>query len=252
MKAEKISSGNKDFDLWLNGGYEPEIITCLYGPFGSGKTNFCLMATASVLSTQKKVVYVDTESSFSLERLKQILLSKSQERDILKNLIIIKPTSFEEQIDALEKILTLIRNQEIKLVIVDSIGMLYRLELGLMREEVREEVKNGQNKNEKLREQEKIRRVNLALARQLRLLSEIARKNCIPVIVTNQIYQGLDGSLHMVGGDLLKYWSKCLIQLENLGEKKKAVLIKHRSLGIREFNFRITNNGIEKIKKFLF
>jgi len=254
FEEQKLITGNRDFDAWLNGGYEREIITCLYGPFASGKTNFCLMALSNILKQGKKGVYIDTEASFSVERLKQIL-GKDFLEGMLKNLIIIKPTSFQEQVEAFSKLLKLSAMENIALIIVDSIAMLYRLELGLIREEVKEEAKEIKASEERTarEEKERIRKINLMLATQLRLLSEIARKKSIPVIVTNQVYQSpIDNSTHMVGGDLLKYWSKCLIQLENLGDKKKAILIKHRSLGAREFLFKITERGIEKVRKFLF
>lgn len=262
MLGQKISTGNKDFDDWLNGGYEPEVITCFYGPFASGKSNFCLMATANQLKEGKKVIYVDTEASLSLERLKQIL-GKAYSEALLKNLLILKPTNFKEQIDAFSLLLDITESKPISLVVVDSIAMLYRLELGLVREEM-EEASEGRKKVEKKdskeesleemkylhEEHEKIRRINLMLAQQLRLLSEIARKKAIPILVTNQVYQDLDGNIKMVGGDLLKYWSKCLIRLENLGEKRKAILLKHRSLGQKVFFYRIVESGIEKARKF--
>ena len=241
FEKPKLSTGNKAFDEWLNGGYEKDIITCFYGPYATGKTNFCLMALAELLKHRKKAIYIDTEASFSLERLKQIM-GKDYSKEKLKNVIIIKPTSFKEQIEAFEKLLKL--PKDVSAIFVDSIAMLYRLELGLVKDETKEEAKEI--------EKEKIRKVNLALANQLRLLSEIARKKKIAVIVTNQVYQDFEGNLHMVGGDLLKYWSKCLIQLEHHGDKRKAILIKHRSLPQKEFAYRIVEKGIEKVRRFLF
>lgn len=243
FEKPKISTGNKAFNEWLNGGYEKEIITCFYGPYATGKTNFCLMALAELLKKGKRSVYIDTEASFSFERIKQIM-GKDYSKDRLKNVVIIKPTNFKEQIDAFNKLLRSVRDKQIDAIFVDSIVMLYRLELGLVKEEGKELDKNI--------EREKIRKVNLALARQLRLLSEIARKKKIPVIVTNQVYQDFEGNLHMVGGDLLRYWSKCLIKLEHLGDKRKAILVKHRSLPQKEFTYRITEQGIEKVRRFLF
>ena len=50
----------------------------------------------------------------------------------------------------------------------------------------------------------------------------------------------------MVGGDILRYWSKCIIQLDNERGKRTAKLIKHRSMGEKEFNFIIVNQGIKR------
>ena len=90
-----------------------------------------------------------------------------------------------------------------------------------------------------------IQKVNAELTRQMGLLAEISRKQGIPVIVTNQIYKWEDES-KMVGGDILKYWSKCLIELVNDSGKKTAFLRKHRSLPEKRFPFQITNEGIRK------
>ena len=49
----------------------------------------------------------------------------------------------------------------------------------------------------------------------------------------------------MVGGDILKYSSKCLIELKNLKNMKLAVLKKHRSLPENlSTEFRIVQEGI--------
>ena len=118
--------------------------------------------------------------------------------------------------------------------------MLYRLELG-------DAIST--------KDSEKISEVNRKLAKQLRSLNEIARKQNIPVIVTNQVYASFTPNLEdrqtesrvsMVGGDLLKYWSKCLIEIQNFRGKRKLVLRKHRSLPIKELAFEIVNTGIKK------
>jgi RecA/RadA recombinase len=53
------------------GGYDCDIITTFYGPAGSGKTNFCVLAAASI-ARRKKVIFIDTEGGFSFERLNQL------------------------------------------------------------------------------------------------------------------------------------------------------------------------------------
>ncbi|MEK6827966.1 MAG: ATPase domain-containing protein, partial [Nanoarchaeota archaeon] len=67
----RLPTGSKILDGMLNGGYERDVITTLYGPAGSGKTVLCLLCAINV-AKDKKVVYVDSEGGFSLERLKQI------------------------------------------------------------------------------------------------------------------------------------------------------------------------------------
>ena len=66
----------------------------LAGPPASGKTNFVILASCSQAKKGNKVIFIDTEGGFSVERLKQI---DSKYEEILKNIIILKPTNFDEQ-----------------------------------------------------------------------------------------------------------------------------------------------------------
>ena len=58
MTNEKISAGDYELNKFLYGGYETDIITTIYGPGGSGKTNFCVLAAASQAKKGNKVVFV--------------------------------------------------------------------------------------------------------------------------------------------------------------------------------------------------
>jgi hypothetical protein len=52
--------------------------------------------------------------------------------------------------------------------------------------------------------------------------------------------------VNLVGGDLFKYWSKCIIELKNENKRRRAVLLKHRSLPEKEISFEIRDNGVFK------
>jgi len=69
---------HKDFDTLLGGGLQSRCITHIYGSPGSGKTNIALMATANAVKNGK-VIYIDSEGSFSVERLRQISGEKIDE-----------------------------------------------------------------------------------------------------------------------------------------------------------------------------
>ena len=236
---EKISSGNQDLDSFLNGGYENDVITTFYGPAGSGKTNLCMLAAVYAAKSGKKVVFIDTEGGFSVDRLKQLT-----NESVLNNILLLKATNFSEQQELFNRLLDEV-NENLGLIIVDSMVMLYRLELGLARE---------------AESDKRIMGINRSMSRQLRILSEIARKKNIPVLITDQVYSDFlkngddkelkEKKVHMVGGDLLKYWSKCIIELRRDGNyKRRALLRKHRSLPEKELVFYITDKGIEKAKQ---
>ncbi len=243
MSGNRISTGSYDLNKWLFGGYERDIITTVYGPAGSGKTNFCVLVTVSQAKKDNKVIFIDTEGGFSPDRFKQ-MTGEEYEKSV-KNVLLLKPTSFNEQKKIFDSLLKEINSDsKIGLIIVDSMTMLYRLEIADELSELNSEYKDS-----------KIKSVNRELARQLRTLAEISRKKNIPVIITNQIYYnfikdeqktGEERIAKMVGGDLLKYWSKCLIELKSENGKRNAILRKHRSLPEKELNFVISNEGIRK------
>lgn len=227
-RNDKISTGSYDLNSWLYGGYEKDIITVIYGSPGTGKTNFCMLAAVSQLKKGNKVIYMDTEGGFSIERIKQLAPESVEYKKILDNILLLKPTNFSEQKKAFEELLKHLK-KEVSLIVVDGMTMLYRLDF-------------SDAKNKSFEEMQKI---NSELARQLRTLAEIARKRNIPVIVTNQVYNWEDTN-RMVAGDILKYWGKCLIELANENGKRTAYLIKHRSLPEKSLSFQITNIGIKK------
>jgi DNA repair protein RadB len=239
MTDNKISTGSFDLNKWLYGGYEKGIITMLVGPAGSGKTNLTVLTSCSQAKKGNKVIFIDTEGGFSVERVKQIVGENSEE--VLKNIILLNPTSFEEQRKSFSELLNQLKKETISLIVIDGMATLYRLELG-------EAIRTGDEKE--------IADVNRKIAEQMRVLSEISRKKDIPIIITNQVYSGflseedlkngVEKKVNFVGGDLLKYWIKCIIELRNDNRKRKAVLIKHRSLPEKEMGFEIKNEGIFK------
>ena len=234
----KIMTGSRDLNNWLNGGYETGVITLFYGPAASGKSNFVTLACCHSAKKDKKIVFIDTEGGFSIDRVKQI--SGGIPAMILKNVIIFKPINFYDQKRVIIKLLKEYKSKNIGLIIVDSMVMFYRLELAEARKKSLDEV----------------RRVNFELASQIKALSEIARIGNIPILITTQVYSdflneqdflsGKEAGVNLIGGDILKYWSKCIIELQNNNGKKKAILRKHRSLAESELNFEICNEGIRK------
>ncbi len=208
-------------DALLGGGYETRIITTLYGPSSTGKTCLCILAAIETLKQGKKVVYIDTEGGFSIDRALQI---DPEFTSRLDNFLFFKPTSFAQQKQALDKIKDVA--DQLSLIIVDSIAMFYRLEVSM-----------AANYSD----------VNRDLNIQLIQLLQVAREQNIPVLMTDQVYANLENrnEVVMVGGDLLKYTSKCVIELKKLGKFGRAILKKHRSFPEgRSVDFLINEKGI--------
>ena len=221
---EKLSTGSDVLDELLGGGYEPGVLTTIYGPAGSGKTTTCLLSAISVAKS-KKIIFVDAEGGFSVERLKQ--LSKEYKK-VLDKILVLKPTSFELQKKAVDQIKKA-ASSKFGLIICDTISALYRAERG--------EDNQGLNRE---------------LGKQIAILLEIARTKNIPILMTNQVYADFKdkSKVNMVGGDIIKYSSKCLLELHMLsGSARQATLRKHRSLPEKSILFKIEEKGFIPLKK---
>ncbi|MBW2969866.1 DNA repair and recombination protein RadB [Candidatus Woesearchaeota archaeon] len=222
MYTKRVSSGVKFLDEFLEGGFEADAITTVYGPAGSGKTNLALLAAVSVAKQGKKVVFIDTEGGFSVARLKQIL---PDYKKLLDRIVFLRPASFEEQKQAFERLKELVNNK-IGLIVVDTMTMLYRLQRSF----------NDDN-------------FNHDLSLQMLWLNEIARKHHIPVLLTSQVYSSMEDRVKIVGGDILLYPSKCLLELESMHKgRRRLVLRKHRSIaGGKEAFFEIVEKGVQPV-----
>lgn len=223
-KVQRTSTGSQLIDNFLKGGVEEEIITNIFGESGSGKTNLAVQIAATVAQDPKKgkVIYVDTEKGFSPERFIQIADEQS-----LDQVLLYEPKNFEEQKQVIKNINKKTQQEEVSLIVVDSLVSLYRLEV------------NGDN----------VQQINQELSQQLSTLSKIARTTKIPIIVTNQVYTSFDEEeIELVGKDVPRYWSKCLIKLSKAEKNLRSIEIeKHRSLPEgRKTKFKITNTGLEK------
>jgi DNA repair protein RadB len=219
---------NCSIDSIIGGGVEKGCLTQFYGPPGSGKTNIALNLTLQCVKKGKKAILVDTEGGVSIERFKQI---SGQDFGVLaSNVLVFEPKTFQEQDEVLKNVENILESgrEKVDLVILDSAVALYRLKEG------------------------DLTQLNRELGKQMGLLSRIARKHQVAVIITNQIYSvfGDDGTTSMiapVGGTILKYWSKIMIELArgDADGDRYAILKRHRSRpeGLKA-RFKIVNHGL--------
>jgi RecA/RadA recombinase len=203
-----LITGNKELDKYFN--YSTKI-NCIYGKAATGKTNFCHLIASKVAET-KKVLFIDTEKSFSPERIGQLT-----DKDVLKNIIVVSAKDFSQQHKTILNLPNL--KHLINLVIIDSLSMHYRKEL-----------------------QEKNPEANPMLSKQFNILSELTSHN-IPVIFTSQVYDRFDNTIEPIGSNMVRNWSSCIIKLEYDNERK-LTLEKHPILRPTNFSFIIKNSGI--------
>lgn len=225
MKEKGKIPTSSPIDSLIGGGVEKGCITQFYGPPGSGKTNITLNLLVQNAKNGNGGIFVDTEGGLSIERVKQ--LSGSDFNELASNIIVFEPSTFTEQDSTLRRIEKMIESGEkVELVILDSAVALYR-------------VRDGDSSQ-----------INLELGRQMGLLTRLARKHDIAVVITNQVYASFEGEgmVEPVGGTILKYRSKIMVELErgDVSGERYAILKRHRSRpeGLRT-RFRIVDSGLK-------
>lgn len=216
-----MPTGCEAIDSLLGGGLVPKRINQIYGSSGTGKTNLCIQALVSALEAGKEVVFIDTEGGFSEKRLNQLTRGKADE--MLDRVHFYRVLDFSEQ----EKLIKKLGELDPHLVIIDSLTSQYRPELS----------------------EGDIREVNMKLSKQVNELSKVAREKEIPVLVTNQVYSDFNSDreeVRPVGGDVMKYASKVILQLKKNGRRREGILKKHlfREEGEKK-SFEITHTGLE-------
>ncbi|XP_033622832.1 DNA repair protein RAD51 homolog 2 isoform X2 [Fukomys damarensis] len=185
-----LSTTLSALDEALHGGVACGSLTEITGPPGCGKTQFCkMMSVLATLPTnmgglEGAVVYIDTESAFSAERLIEIAESRFpgyfniEEKLLLTStkVHVYRELTCEEVLQRIESLEEEIISKKVKLVIIDSIASV-----------VRKEFDTQLQGNMKER--------NKFLAKGASLLKYLAEEFSIPVILTNQITAHLSGAL---------------------------------------------------------
>lgn len=131
----RITTGSKGLDELLGGGVETNGITEMYGRFASGKTQLGFQLAVNVQMPANKggldgaVLFLDTEGTFRPERIKADAEGSGLDpKKILDNIFVSRATTSEQQILTIERADKLVREKNIKLIIVDSLMALFRSE----------------------------------------------------------------------------------------------------------------------------
>ncbi len=233
----KISTGSNNINALLGGGVETGAITEAAGAFGCGKTQLghCLAINVQFPREQGgadgKAVYIDTESTFRPERIKQIALAKGLDPEkILKNIFVARAFNADHQILLVDKVTDLIKNGEpIKLIIVDSLMAHFRAEFA-----GRGMLADRQQK----------------LNKHLHNLMRLAEAHSLAVYVTNQVMANpaimFGDPTTPIGGHILGHASTYRLYLrKGRKDSRVAKLIDAPNLPESETIFFITAKGIE-------
>ncbi len=133
----KLSTGSKNLDTLFGGGVETGSITECYGAFGSGKTSMAHQLAVNVQLPREKgggegiAVWIDTESTFRPERIKQISADLGLDPlEVLRKIMVVRAFNSDHQMLVAEKVEDLITKDKlpVRLVIVDSLMAHFRAE----------------------------------------------------------------------------------------------------------------------------
>ncbi len=131
-RVTKISTGVKDFDRILGGGFETGCISECFGQYGSAKTQIAHQLAVNVYAEDPTAVtvFIDTENTFRPERIIQFATGKNLEGDeVLKNIRVARAYNSDHQMLLVDKVEELIKGGlNVKLIVVDSLTAHFRAE----------------------------------------------------------------------------------------------------------------------------
>jgi len=232
-----ITTGSKNLDDLMGGkGIETKAMTEVFGAYGSGKSQlaFCLAVNVQLPlgkgGANGKAVFIDTESTFRPERIKQIAEALGAQPDkVLKNIFVARALNSDHQILLLDRITEMIKNGEpIKLVIVDSLTAHFRAEFS-----GRGQLADRQQK----------------LNKYLHNLMKLAEQHNLAIYVTNQVMANpammFGDPTTPVGGNILGHMSTYRLYFRR-GKKSSRVakMIDAPNLPENETIFFLTTGGL--------
>jgi len=237
----RLTTGSKAIDDILGGGLETQTITEFYGEYGSGKSQLCHQMCVNVQLPPEKgglgggALYIDTENTFRTERIVQMAqhLGLNPE-EVVKNVIYADAYTSDHQMFLLENADKVIKENNIRLIVVDSLTSHFRSEY-LGREMLAER-------------QQKLNKHMHRLIRLARAFNSVA-------VVTNQVMAKPDvffgDAVHPVGGHIVAHTSHTRIYLRksSRGPTRIARLVSSPYLPEGERVFKITENGVEDLSE---
>ncbi len=236
-RRDRISSGSNSFDDLLGGGLETKAVTEVYGEFGTGKTQLChtlcVMVQQDTLAggLDAKALYIDTENTFRPERIVSISDTRGIDpRKSLENIIVAKAYNSAHQELIIQEAGSVIEDNHVKLILVDSAVAHYRAEfLG------RATLSERQQRLNKF----------------MHILVRIAETYDLAVLVTNQIQASPDAyfgdAARPTGGNVVAHTSTYRIYLKRSGKNRIARMVDSPYHAEREIVFTLSERGISDV-----
>ena len=233
---KRLNLGSSNLDTLLGGGLETQAITEFVGEFGTGKSQICMTASIRTQLPEEKgglngkVLFIDTEGTFAAQRVYQIAQASGHDPEkILEGIIYSRVYNSDHQILSVDHAFKVCQEENIKLMIVDSVMSHFRGEY-IGRESLAE------------RQQR--------LNSHLHKLARIAQTLNLAVIITNQVQanpQAFFGDpTRPAGGNILAHASTHRVMLRKAsGGIRVAKVFDSPYLPESEAYFQITEKGVE-------
>ncbi|MFX1324099.1 MAG: helix-hairpin-helix domain-containing protein, partial [Promethearchaeota archaeon] len=133
--VEYITTGSSELNKILGGGFQTGKLTEVFGPFKSGKTNLAHTISVTCQLPEKQggintsVAYIDTENTFSKEKIKRIAKRFGLDPiEVLSRIYTARIYSSDHQIQMIQKAESLCKTRGVRLIIIDSLMALLRAE----------------------------------------------------------------------------------------------------------------------------
>jgi DNA repair protein RadB len=230
-KLTYASTGCPLLDKGLKGGFPAGYVSLVYGQAATGKTTLAMQTSIECARKGFKILYVDSDQSFSHQRLTQ--MARSNAEKVGQSITVFFPETFSEQSSLIENLENYV-TRNVGLIVMDTITYLYRISSGSM---------------------ERMLTLNRELNRQMAYLTNLALKHGICVLVTSQVHSPLDlesERIEPVARRILTYWSKVILNLKFTAEAGVKEAIVERYLSTENLSSRcfytITEKGIEGLK----
>lgn len=230
-----ISTGSEQLDNLFGGGIETQAVTEVFGEFASGKTQLAHQLAVNVQrpveegGLEGKAIYLDTENTFRPRRILDMANALDLDpHETLKSTFIAKILNTDQQLLMAEKAQEIVNDENIRLLVVDTLTSLFRAEyVG------RESLAERQQK----------------LGRHLLTLHRIADLDNVAVLVTNQVQAKPDvflgDSTQPIGGHVLGHSATNRIYLrKSKGARRIARVVDSPELPEGEAVFTIYSEGI--------
>ena len=237
INKKYLSTGSKQFDELLGGGYPTKLITEIHAENGIGKTQASF--TASVICTRPieeggldgHVVYIDTEGTFNAHRVAEIATERGYDpKEVLSKIHVARVMTSSQQVLIMDKVNELATEFDVKLIVVDSIMARFRSDFAGGRQNLPE--RQGM------------------LNQHLAELMSFANRYDSVILITNQMSASPDAGVFFdpmipIGGNVLGHASAIRVRIRRGKNGTRIMkLIKSNTMPVGECAVTLDERGI--------